>query len=126
MSVQENTALARRLFEEFFGGYDLGLADQFIAPDFVDHNPLPGQSPGPEGIKWVNMTLHNAHSDLRFIVDDVIAEGDKVVARWTLRGIHTGPMLGMPPSGRDVTEGVIAIFRVAGGKMVERWAAFAR
>ena len=51
MSVQENTALARRLFEEFFGGYDLGLADQFIAPDFVDHTPLPGQPPGPQGVK---------------------------------------------------------------------------
>ncbi len=126
MSVQENKALARCLFEEFFGGYDLGLADQFIAPDFVDHNPLPGQPPGPEGIKWVNTTLHNAHSDLRFIVDDVIAEGDKVVVRWTLRGVHTGAMLGTPPSGREVNERVIAIFRVAGGKIVERWAAFAR
>ena len=126
MSVQENKALARRLFEEFFGGYDQELADRFIAPDFVDHNPLPGQPPGPEGVKWVNATLHNAHSDLRFIVDDVIAEGDKVVVRWTLRGVHTGPMLGMPPSGREVDERVIAIFRVAGGKIVERWAAFAR
>ncbi len=126
MSVQEHKALAQRLFEEFFGGYDLELADRFIAPDFVDHNPLPGQPPGPEGVKWVNMTLHEAHSDLRFTVDDVIAEGDKVVVRWTLRGVHTGPMLGMPPSGQEVDERVIAIFRVAGGKIVERWAAFAR
>ena len=126
MSVQENKALARRVFEEFFGGYNLELADGFIAPDFVDHNPLPGQPPGPEGVRMVNRVLHEAHSDLRFVVDDIIAEGDKVVVRWTLRGVHTGPMLGMPPSGREVTEGVIAIFRVAGGKIVERWAAFAR
>ena len=126
MSVQENKALARRLFEEFFGGYDLELADQFIASAFVDHNPLPGQPPGPQGIKWVNTTLHNAHSDLRFIVDDVIAEGDKVVVRWTLRGVHTGPMLGMPPSGREVDKRVIAIFGVADSQLVERWAAFAR
>ena len=74
----------------------------------------------------MNRTLHDAHSDLRFFVDDVIAEGDKVVVRWTLRGVHTGAMLGTPPSGREVNERVIAIFRVAGGKIAERRVAFAR
>ena len=126
MSTAANKAIARRIFEEFFNHYDLALADDLIAPEFVDHNPLPGQAPGPEGINYVNTTLHTAHSDLQCVVDDVIAEGDRVVVRWTLRGVNTGSMLGMPPTGRPVAEPVIAIFRIAGGKIVERWAAFAR
>lgn len=126
MATEANKALARRIFEEFFTNRDLALADELLAPEFVDHNPLPGQPAGPAGIIWVIGILHDAHADLRCVVEDVIAEGDKVAVRWTLRGTNTGSMLGMPPSGREMAEGVIAIFRVSGGKVVERWAAFAR
>ena len=126
MSLEENKRVARRVFEEFFNNYELALADELIAPEVVDHNPLPGQPSGPEGIKWVNTMLHSAHSNLKCVVDDVIAEDDRVVVRWTLQGINTGSMLGMPPSGKDVAEYVIAIFRIKDGKIVERWAAFAR
>ena len=126
MASEENRKVVRQVFEEFFNNYNLALGDELIAPEFVDHNPLPGQPPGPGGIKWVNTMLHSAHSDLKCVVDDVIAEEDKVAVRWTLRGINTGSMLGMPPSGREVAELVIAIFRIKDGKIMERWAAFAR
>lgn len=126
MSSEANKAIVRRVFEEFFANHDLPLADELIAPDFIDHHPIPGQPAGPEGIKWVNTTLHSWHSDAQFIIDDLIAEGDKVAIRWRLRGTNTGAVFGQPPTGEPMEELIIAIFRVANGQIAERWAAFGR
>ena len=68
--------------------------------------------------------MHGAHPDLRFTIDDLIAEDDRVTIRWTLRGTNTGPMLGRPPTGQPVELAAIVIFRIADGKIAERWAAW--
>jgi predicted ester cyclase len=67
-------------------------------------------------------TMHGAHPDLRFTIDDLVAEGDRVTIRWTLHGTNTGPLLGWPPTGRRVELSAIVIFRVVDGRLAERWA----
>lgn len=122
MSADANKALIRRVFEEVIPSGDAEAMRELAAPGFLDHDPLPGQPEGADGAAYVVRTMHTAHPDLRFCVDDLVAEGDRVVIRWTLRGTRTGPLLGQPPTGAPVELAAIAIFRVADGRLAERWA----
>jgi steroid delta-isomerase-like uncharacterized protein len=120
MSTETNKTLARRVFEEVLNGRNLDLLDELAVPDYVEHNPLPGQGTGIDGIRDRYTMLFNAF-DFRFIVDDVIAEADKVVLRWTHTGTHVGAFLGMPPTGRSYRTTGIEIWRVENGKLAEHW-----
>lgn len=121
MSVETNKAAIRRFFEEVLPAGDVDGVDALVGSAIVDHNPTPGQPAGAAGIRHVVRTLHGAHVDLRVTVDDLVGEGDRVAARWTLRGIQTGPLFGVPPSGGRVEASAFVIFRFADGKVVERW-----
>ena len=119
-----NKALIRRVFEEVIpAGIPSAMRD-VMAPDFLDHDPLPGQPAGAAGGEYVVSTMHTAHPDLQFTIDDLVAEADRVTIRWTMRGTNTGPLLGRPPSGQPVELAAIVIFRIANGKIAERWAAW--
>ncbi len=122
MTRDARKALVRRLFEEVIPAGDPTAIRDLVAPGFVDHDPLPGQPPGLDGAEFVVATMTTALPDLRFTIDDLIAEDDRVVIRWTLSGTNTGPMLGRPPAGRPVELAAIVVFRIADGKIVERWA----
>ncbi len=124
MTLSANKDLVRRLFEEVFPAGDPTAVRDLVAPATVDHDPMPGQPAGVEGIEYVVSTLHSAYPDLQFTVDDLVAEADRVAIRWTMRGTNTGPMLGQPPSGQPVQQTAVVIFRIAGGKIAERWAGF--
>jgi steroid delta-isomerase-like uncharacterized protein len=126
MSLAANKALVRQLFEEVIPAGEPAAMRDLVAVDFLDHDPLPGQPAGVEGAEYVVATMHGAHPDLRFTVDDLVAEGDRVTIRWTLRGTNTGPMLGQPPSGQPVELSAIVIFRIVDGKIKERWAGWKR
>ena len=117
-----NKALIRRVFEEVIPAGDAATMRKLVTPDFLDHDPLPGQPAGDAGAQYVVETMHGAHPDLRFTIDDVVAEGDRVVIRWTLRGTNTGPLFGRPPTGRSVELAALVIFRIADGRIAERWA----
>ncbi|MEX5721014.1 ester cyclase [Geodermatophilus maliterrae] len=117
-----NKALIRRIFEEVIPGGDTATMRGLFDPDWVDHDPLPGQPAGLDGAAYVVSTMHTAHPDLRFVIDDLVAERDRVVIRWTLRGTNTGPMFGRPASGQPVELAAIVIFRVVDGRITERWA----
>jgi steroid delta-isomerase-like uncharacterized protein len=120
MSTEANKMLARRVFEEVLNGRNLNLLDELATPDYIEHNPLPGQGTGIEGIRDRYTTVFNAF-DSQFAIDDVIAEGDKVVLRWTQSGTHIGPILGMPRTGRSFRTTGIEIWRVENGKLAEHW-----
>jgi steroid delta-isomerase-like uncharacterized protein len=121
MSAEENKAIIRRFVDEVFNTGNMAAADELAAPDFLDHNPFPGTPPGLEGYKQGMRLFRAAFPDLEFILEDQIAEGDKVVARWTVRATHQGEVMGIPPTGKRVTVTGIDIVRFAGGKMVESW-----
>ena len=122
MSAEENRAVSRRVAEEVFNGGNVDLADELYAPDYVLHDPsLPEDLHGPEGIKrYAAMTL-GAFPDIRVAVEDQVAEGDKVVSRWTATGTHTGDLMGIPPTGRRVEISGVTINRFSGGKIAEDW-----
>jgi predicted ester cyclase len=124
VTLDANKALVRRLFEEVFPAGDPSAVHELVAPEIIDHNPMPGQPPGVKGIEYVVSRLHTAHPDLRFTVDDLVAEADRVAIRWTLRATGTGSMLGQSPGGTPVEQTAIVIFRIADGKIAERWAGF--
>ena len=123
MSVEENLALAHRFLEARATG-DLDALDELLAPDFVNHNRLlPGQEPGREGYKWAVAKMLAAFSNRRFFVEDQVAAGEKVVTRFTVQGTHDrGELMGVAPTGREITNRVIVIHRISGGKIAEEWA----
>ena len=122
MSAEQNKALVRRFVEEIFNRGNMSVADEIGAPDFVEHEELPPGIPSDrEGVKQLTTMLRSAFPDFKATIDDIIAEGDKVVIRMTWSGTQKGEFMGIPPTGKSVTFGVIDILRIAGGKMVEHW-----
>ncbi len=95
--------------------------DDFVAPDAAIRTPLPIDATGPELLKQVWAMLFRVYPDIHLTVDDVIAEGDKVVARNTVTGTHRGEFMGVAPTGNSVTYNEIFIFRFADGRVVETW-----
>lgn len=120
MSIKENKTIVLRSFKGFDKG-DLNELQELTASNFVDHSPLPGQAPGVVGIKQASGVYRTAFPDAKVIIEDLIAEKDEVVIRWTGRGLHKGEFLGIPPSGRPVEMRGISIFRVVNGKIAEQW-----
>jgi predicted ester cyclase len=122
MSAEQNKALVRRFFEARVKT-DLDALDKMLAPDFVSHHRrLPDQQPGREGYKWAIAQLSATFSDRRFIVEEQVAEGDKVVTRFIVRATHDRrELLGVAPTGREATYKAITIHRISGGKIVEEW-----
>ena len=124
MSAGENKAIARRGYEAI-NQNNLDALDEVAAPDLTDHDPAPGQAPGLEGVKQWFSSMHTAFPDFRMNVEDMIAEGDKVVARVRMSGTHQGEFMGIDATGNRVTITGIDILRVnADGKIVEHWGNF--
>jgi steroid delta-isomerase-like uncharacterized protein len=123
MSAEENKAITRRAYEAI-NQKNLDALDQMVASDIIDHDPGPGQGPGLEGVKQYFSSLHTAFPDVQMNIDDMIAEGDKVVARVNMSGTHQGEFMGNDPTGNRVTITGIDILRIADGKIVERWGKF--
>ncbi len=122
MSVEENKALARRVLEEMFNKGNLDVADELLAPDYVDHDPaMPEDIHGPDGFKQYVSGYRSAFSDLHVEIEEQVAEGDLVATRWTGTGTHDGELAGIPPTGNRVTLPGMEIVRISGGKLVEGW-----
>lgn len=123
MSTEQNKIIARRWVDELFTvPGNLEAAEEFIAADMVDHAAPPGLPSGREGVVQIAELFRTAFPDLRASVEDIVAEGDKVVVRWSGGGTHRGPLFGIPASGTAVTADGILIFRIANGQIAERWA----
>ncbi len=122
MSVEENKAIVRRATEEIFNRRNLAVIDELYATNFVSHGGTPEVTPDREGYKQFVTMSRTALPDFHTTIEDMIAEGDKVVQRFTAHGTHKGDFMGIPPTGKQVTVTGIAIDRIAGGKIVENWA----
>jgi steroid delta-isomerase-like uncharacterized protein len=121
MAAEENKEIVRRFWEVWEEG-NLGLVDEVVGSDYVNHSPgMPNQPEGPEGIKAVVTMFRAGMPDLRVVIEDIIAEGDKVVMRYRIEGTHEGELFGVPPTGRRVSIESITVERVSGGKIREHW-----
>jgi len=121
MSTEENKAIARRTVEAINAG-DMSLFENLLAPDAVEHAAPPGMPPTRETAKQFITMLRAAFPDLHYHIEDVVAEGDRVVNRATVHGTMKGDFLGMPATGKSATWGEMHIVRVKDGKIVEHWA----
>ena len=117
----ENIAIVRKFFEVGPSKGDLAAADAILAPEFSLHTPLPTPGPGIEAMNNVITTCRAAFQGLNVTIDDIMADGDKITARFTARGMHKGEFMGLPPTGKAITMTGIEIFRVKEGKITELW-----
>ena len=125
MTAEQNKDLVRHWFARIDTG-NPAVVDEFLATDYADYNPPPYPTTN-EGREAARDRFHLAlqvFSDFEHHIEDMIAEGDKVVTRITTVGTHTGELLGIPPTGKRVTMRGIAIHRIKDGKLVEHWAQF--
>jgi len=120
VSADTNKEIVRRLGVEPWEG-KLGVIDELVAPDYVGHDPAQPEMHGPEGIKEFITGYLAGFPDGRITIDGQLAEGDMVATRWTGRGTHQGELMGIPPTGKQVTVSGITISRVKNGKVVEEW-----
>jgi steroid delta-isomerase-like uncharacterized protein len=126
MSLEQNKELARRYFESCLQG-DLDIFDQILAPEFhVFHirqrgQPGPAEERGPAAFKQVIPAFRAAFPDGQIVVDDMVAEADRVTACWTFRGTHQGEYFGVPPTGQTITYSGVNGFRIKNNQLAESW-----
>ena len=120
MSIEENKVIVRRFFELGPSSGDMNAANALLDQNFALHTPLPS-APGIQGINDVVTACRAAFEHLNVTVEDIVAEGDKVAARFTARGVHNGSFMGLPPTGKPITMTGIEIFLIENGKIVELW-----
>lgn len=121
MDTERNREVVRR-YQEASNRNDLAALDELVAADLISHNAAPGLPPGLEGGKMAHRATLAAFPDLHYHIEDLIAEGDRVVMRFRLHCTHRGEFLGLAPTGKEVSLDGISIFRLADGKIVEHWA----
>ncbi len=120
MSVEDNKTLVRHGIEEVFNKGNVAAIDEFCASNFVP--PIqPGVTRDREGFKQFVSMLLAAFPDFHITLEDMVAEGDKVVIRGTISGTHKGELIGIAPTGKQATWTEIGIWRIEGGKVVESW-----
>jgi steroid delta-isomerase-like uncharacterized protein len=118
---ETNKDILRRFYAEFWNAGNVDAVDALVAEDFVDHQAVPGMPSGKEGFAELIHQWHTGFPDMSETVEDLIAEGDRVVGRFTFRGTHTGDFLGIAPTGRAVSMTGIDIVRIRDGKIAEFW-----
>lgn len=121
MTEPESTELIRRYYEDVFNQRHPDLVDELAVDDYVEHDPFPGQGNGRVDLKARVRVILDAMNPLRFTLQDIVADGDRIAVRWTQTATQTGPFMGMPPTGRTVTFAGIDIHRLRDGRMAEHW-----
>lgn len=127
MTVEENRAVLRREVEELYNHTgSLDVVEEIFSPDYVSHEPTSGEVRGIEGARQFAATFRKAFPDLENTIEDMVAEGDKVVMRFRGSGTHKGETTETfgPPTGKRMEITGITIKRLAGGKIVEAWTNF--
>ena len=121
MSTEENKAKIRRIVEEVSNKGNMAVADEIIAKNYVFHGSGGQEFKGPEGFKQYMTMMRNAFPDLHITLEDIVAEGDKVMHRARMRGTFEGEIMGIAPTGKQVDMSVVTVSRFAGGKEAEAW-----
>jgi len=123
--MSDHKTLVQNFVEEVWNKGNFEATETYWAADYIEHNlALPNQAAGAAGARQVFMAFKSAFPDLHFNIEDILVEGDKVVWRWNSTGTNTGSLMGMPPTHKKATISGIEIYRIAGGKIAERWGNF--
>jgi steroid delta-isomerase-like uncharacterized protein len=120
-STEANKTTVRQAIDEMFNQGSTDAVDKYVAADFVEHQAFPGVPPTHDGLKQTITMMRTAFPDLKFTIEDAIAEGDKVVVRNTITGTQKGDWLGIAATGKPFTMTSIDILRMKNGKAVEHW-----
>ena len=123
---EENKAVARRLIEESGNNKNLDVIPELVTPGYVCHQAGGEDTRGHEGLRQLVTMFFTAFPDVHITIEDQIADGDKVVTRWTARGTHQGNLQGIAPTGKQITVSGISIDRFEAGKIAEEWELFDR
>lgn len=122
MSIEEeNKAIHRRVYEEIWNKGNLALIDELIADEYMFHRAGAPKGKGPEWYKGAYHFLLSAFPDIHCIIEDMIAEGDKVMTRTTLTATHKGDYMGVDPTGKKISVTEIDVVRFIDGKLVDEW-----
>lgn len=121
MSADENKALVRRFLDEFFNQGNWALADELCASNFVNHDPAAPWATDRASMVHNFQVNHAGFPDSHTTAEDIIAEGDKVVKRWTFHGTHQGEWHGIPPTGKQVTLAGFSMYHISDGKIQDIW-----
>ena len=121
MTIEENKEIIRRFSREIINQGNMAVADEIMTPDYINHNPTPGQVPGLESFKRTITGLRMAFPDLKETIETILAEGDTVSVRATRRGTHEGTYMGVPGTQRPVTIPTMYFARIQGGKITDIW-----
>ena len=121
MSTEQNKSIVRRWIEEGWNKGNLAVIDQVYDPAYMQHEPPPAMVDSSEALKHYVAAYLTAFPNLHFTIEDLIAEGDKVVWRFNSKATHSGPFMGIPATGKSITVTGIVIFRLENSRIVEGW-----
>jgi serine phosphatase RsbU (regulator of sigma subunit)/predicted ester cyclase len=125
VSAEENEALVRRYFEEAWVKRNLAAVDEFMVPDYVEHQIPDGRLTSRHSLKQLLAMYYKAFPDMKCVLHDILAQGDRVTYRWSVSATHLGDWLGIPPTGNHMKATGITIYRITGGKALEGWSSVA-
>jgi steroid delta-isomerase-like uncharacterized protein len=118
----DNKKLCITFLDEVHNKHNLGAIDTYVSKDVVSHDPMPGQRPGIEGIKETMELFRSSFPNKRIVINDTMAENDKVMVKLTCFGTYKGEFMGMPATDNPIEYEEVVIFRLNDGKIVEHWA----
>lgn len=121
MTAEDNRKVIQNFFEQVLNRRNLSVLSDFVSKGYVEHSPTPDQNLGLEGVRHHIETFFTAFSNIRYELEDIIAEGSKVVARWTLGRRHTGAFIGLAPTGKEIKTSGIDIYYLENGRIKEHW-----
>ena len=117
---EENKALMQQ-FIDGMNAQDDSFVERFVAPNYVEHDPMPGQAPGAQGLQDMMQMFYAGFPDMKGTVNQIISEGDVVSVALTTTGTHNGDFMGIPATGKKISITEVHMVRIADGKMVEHW-----
>ena len=116
-----NKEIVRQFYARIISQGDLSAIERLVHPDFVEHNTLPGAASGHAGLRQFVIGFHVSFGAVNYVIDDLIADGDRVAVRGVVHAIHHGPFRGVPATGRQVHWDTIHVLRLRDGLIIERW-----
>lgn len=116
---EANKTIVRRLCEEAITKGNFDVLEELVSPDYVYHEPTAGEKRGRSGLRELVTMYRTAFPDLKMTIEEQLADGDKVVTRWTASGTHRGPLMGIAPTGKQVRVQGVVTTRISNGKIVE-------